>query len=164
MSYQEINQINQISNNLYISNWDISNNPVELKKHNIKAIITIETRKKTDGILNYYRKNNIDYLFLYLNDLPSENITKYFDISYNFIDKHISKGNNVLVHCWAGVSRSATLILNYLMRKYYEEDGRNQCSRCVFNYFLHYCQSKRPIINPNQGFIYNLVSYYDSKN
>jgi hypothetical protein len=157
MSYQDVDEIIK---HLYISNWYSSINPVELKKHNIKAIITIETRQKTQDILNYYRKNDIDYLFLYLNDLPSENISKYFNISYNFIDKHIKQGNNVLVNCWAGISRSSTIILNYLMRKYYETGGKNQCSNCVFKYFLNHCQSKRPIINPNEGFKSALISYY----
>ena len=158
MSY---NDITKIIDNLFISNWDTSNNILELHKNKIKAVLTIETRQKPDSIINYYRSNNIDFLFLRLNDLPKENIRKYFDISYDFINKHISKGNNVLVHCWAGVSRSTTLVLNYLMRKYYLENIMNKCrSECVLVYFLKYCQSKRPIINPNSGFINQLISYY----
>jgi len=46
------------------------------------------------------------------------------------------------------------------MRKYYETGGKNQCSNCVFKYFLNYCQSKRLIINPNEGFKSALISYY----
>ena len=158
MSYHQ--DITEIFRNLYISNWYTSINPDELQKYNIKAIITIETRQKTQNILNYYRKNNIDCLFLYLNDLPSENISKYFDISYNFIDKHIKAGDNVLVHCWAGVSRSATLIINYLMRRYYELGGISKCAKCIFKSILNYCQIKRPIINPNDGFKNSLIQYY----
>ena len=157
MSYQDITEIFK---NLYISNWYTSINPIELQKHNIKAIITIETRQKTQDILNYYRKSNIDCLFLYLNDLPSENITKYFDISYNFIDKHIKTGDNVLVHCWAGVSRSATLIINYLMRRYYILGGTSKCTKCIFKSILNHCKIKRPIINPNDGFKNSLIQYY----
>ena len=153
--------INHISNFLYISNWETSNNPYELKKYNIKAIITIETRQKSKEILDYYTKNNIDYLFLYLPDLPSEDITKYFDISYAFIDKHVKKGENVLIHCMAGISRSSTLILNYLIRKYYEKQNHSNCSNCVVNYFLQLCRVRRPIINPNTGFITQLKNYYN---
>lgn len=154
--------INKISDFLYISNWDTANNPYELEKHNIKAVLTIETSNKPNHILKYYKENNIDYLYLYLNDLPSENITKYFDISYDFIDKNIKNGNNVLVHCMAGISRSSTLILNYLMRKYYEKNMyQNACSSCVLNYFLKAVRTKRPIINPNTGFITQLKNYYN---
>ena len=153
--------IDKISDFLYISNWDTANNLYELKKNNIKAVLTIETSNKPTHILNYYKQNNIDFLFLYLNDLPSENITKYFDVSYEFIDKNIKKGNNVLVHCMAGISRSSTLILNYLMRKYYERNiYQNKCSECVLNYFLRAVKTKRQIINPNTGFINQLKNYY----
>ena len=152
--------INQISDFLYISNWETSNNPYELKKYNIKAIITIETHKKSKEILDYYTKNNIDYLFLYLADLPTEDITKYLDVSYEFIDKHIKNRENVLVHCMAGISRSSTLILNYLIRKYYEKYNHFKCSNCIVNYFLQLCRVRRPIINPNTGFITQLKNYY----
>ena len=40
-------------------------------------------------------------------------ITKKFNIQ---TDEHISQGNNVLVHCAAGVSRSSTLTLSYLIK------------------------------------------------
>lgn len=157
MSY---NDITKIIDHLYISNWNTSNNLLELHKNKIKAVLTIETRNKPDNIINYYRTNNIDYLFLSLDDLPTENISKYFDISYIFINKHVNKGDNVLVHCWAGVSRSTTLVINYLMRKYFENTRDKCCTECVLVYYLKYCQSKRPIINPNVGFINQLVSYY----
>lgn len=160
MNYYQ--DIDKISDFLYISNWETSNNPYVLKKYNIKAILTIETNNKPNDVLNYYKQNNIDYLFLYLNDLPSENIKKYFDVSYEFIDKNIKKGNNVLVHCMAGISRSSTLILNYLIRKYYEQNRyQNKCSECVLNYFLQALRTKRPIINPNTGFINQLKNYYN---
>ena len=160
MSYQSMDKI---VDHLYITNWETSNNISELKRNNIKAILTIETSQKPITVLDYYKKNNIDYLFLYLNDLSTENISKYFEKSYDFINSHINKGENVLVHCRAGVSRSATLVLNYLIRKYYEQDGRNKCSRCVLKYFLNYCKSKRFVINPNPGFINQLISYYQFK-
>ena len=127
MSYHQ--DITEIFRNLYISNWYTSINPDELQKYNIKAIITIETRQKTQDVLNYYRRNNIDYLFLYLNDLSSENISKYFDISYNFIDKHIKTDNNVLVNCYAGISRSSTIILNYIYRNNILQYYRKKCPK-----------------------------------
>jgi len=94
--------------------------------------------------------------------IPELKVSKYFDISYEFIDKNIKKGNNVLVHCMAGISRSSTLILNYLMRKYYEKNiYKNKCSECILNYFLRAVRTKREIINPNPGFINQLKNYYN---
>ena len=132
-----MNEINEIIPHLYISNWDSSNDITKLENNNIEAVITIETRNKPTSILDYYKKNNIHFLFLYLDDYPNENIYKYFDISYKFIKDHISKNKNVLVHCHAGVSRSSTLILNYMLRTYYKNGGM-KCPNCIFYYFLNY--------------------------
>ena len=43
-------------------------------------------------------------------------IIRYFESSFAFIDEHLESGN-VLIHCFAGVSRSATILAAYLMRK-----------------------------------------------
>ena len=83
--------MDEIIDNLYISNWEKSNDINELKKNNIKAIITVETECKPSNIIQYYKDNNIDYYYLYLSDLPESNISVYFDKTYNFIKKHIFK-------------------------------------------------------------------------
>lgn len=152
------NNIDEIIPHLYISNWGSSNDPRKIKENNIKAVITIETRKKPDYILKYYRENNIDFLYLYIDDTPFENISKYFNISYDFIKKYIDKKENVLVHCYAGISRSSTIIFNYMLREYYLNNG-SKCPQCIFKYFLDYSRNKRYIINPNIGFINQLLSY-----
>ena len=36
----------------------------------------------------------------------------------DFIDSVIAENGKVLVHCYAGVSRSATTVIQYLMRTY----------------------------------------------
>ena len=48
---------------------------------------------------------------------------------------------NVLVHCYAGISRSATVVIAYLMKK--REIGHRQAISLVSQY--------RPQINPNPG-------------
>ena len=146
------NDIVEIIHHLYISNWYTSNNPEVLKKYNIKAIITLETTPKTYDILHFYKKNNIDHLYIYIYDLPNINISEHFDETYDFINKHISKNENVLVHCMAGVSRSATIILNYLLRKSYETNQIDSCPCNTFRKILNYVRNKRKIINPNPGF------------
>jgi protein-tyrosine phosphatase len=151
--------MDQIIPGLYLSNWEKSNDIYELKKNNIKAIITIETNFKDESIINYYKNNNIDYYYLYLNDLPTENISQYFDESFHFINNHISNGNNVLVHCRAGVSRSATLVLNYIIRNiYYMNHSHNIQPESVVDYALKIVRNKRQVVNPNIGFIKQLIN------
>ena len=157
MDYKDINQINEIIPNLYISNWEQSDNPNVLKSKNIKAIITLETMDKSNNILDFYKKNGIDHMYIYIKDTPDMNIFEHFDETYDFINKHISNGDNVLVHCRAGVSRSAAIIINYLVRKTYETNKVEICPCKLLNNILEYVKQKRPVVNPNNGFMKQLL-------
>lgn len=57
------------------------------------------------------------YLYVPADDHHDFNISRFFEESYDFIDKCLLK-TNVLVHCLAGVSRSVSLVLAYLMKKH----------------------------------------------
>lgn len=83
-----------------------------------------------------------------LDDDDRENISRYFDRSANFIDYHMNKGLNVYVHCVAGMSRSSTIVANWLMR-------RHTLSALDA---LMLIKSRRPIVRPNDGFIRQLTS------
>ena len=52
-----------------------------------------------------------------MEDHPDYPIQVHFDNSFAFIDKHREEGKNVLVQCHAGLSRSATLVCAYIMKK-----------------------------------------------
>ena len=110
--------INEIIPHLFISNWFTSNNLNLLKELNINAVITVEKSKKPLQVLDYYEKNNIEFLQIPIDDSINENINRFFDISYDFIDKNISQGKNVLVHCFAGISRSSAIVINYMIKKF----------------------------------------------
>lgn len=65
---------------------------------------------------------------------------------------HAQKSNNqhrVLVHCAMGMSRSATMVIMYLMRKY-ELD---------LNMAFDVVKRHREIIDPNEGFMKKLKEY-----
>jgi protein-tyrosine phosphatase len=49
-------------------------------------------------------------------DLYTYDISKHFEEAYQFIDEQVQLGKNVLVHCHAGVSRSAALLAAYLIK------------------------------------------------
>ena len=108
--------------NLYIilllsQKTETSNNTEILQKKNIKAVITLEMTPKPEYILYYYKMRGIDNMQIQIPDFPNADISKYFDITYNFIDSHIKQKKNVLVHCMAGISRSVTIVLNYILKK-----------------------------------------------
>ena len=63
-----------------------------------------------------------------------------------FIDEIVKKGKRVYVHCAAGVSRSASTVLAYMMA------SRN----ISLNDAYDLVSAKRPCIKPNDGFVAQL--------
>uniref|UniRef100_A0A915JEU3 Dual specificity protein phosphatase 15 n=1 Tax=Romanomermis culicivorax TaxID=13658 RepID=A0A915JEU3_ROMCU len=55
------------------------------------------------------------YLCIQASDTPRQDLKDYFPMVVEFIHEARSKGGNVLVHCFAGVSRSVTLTAAYLI-------------------------------------------------
>lgn len=103
-------------------------------------------------------------------DLPSENILQYFESAIKFIGEYkeeekeatcseclrvylddalCSESHNVLVHCSAGISRSPTLVLAYMIRK----------RRLTLEEALRQMRCSRSIIDPNFSFIVQLRSW-----
>ena len=66
-----------------------------------------------------------------------------------FEEAHASN-KKVFIHCAAGVSRSASLAIGYLMKlnKWAAEEA------------LEYVQSKRPCVDPNYSFTWQLSEYH----
>lgn len=89
--------------------------------------------------------SRITWKGIYIQDQPNANISRFFDESYEFIE---SSRTGVLVHCRFGVSRSATIVIAYLMRKF----------DVPFDAAYNFVRSKR-FIQPNDGFTRELMSY-----
>jgi hypothetical protein len=89
---------------------------------------------------------NFQYLHLMLNDVPNENITRFFTTSKQFISNALDNGGVVLVHCWAGVSRSVTIVIYYLMNTLHVSP----------QHALQMIREYRSIARPNIGFMRQL--------
>ena len=63
------------------------------------------------------------------------------------------KGNKVLVHCQGGISRSPTLVIAYLVQK----------KNLTLGNSFELVREKRPIIDPNEGFLYQLKERFSHK-
>lgn len=51
-------------------------------------------------------------------DVPTTDLTRFYNAAYEFIEEGRSAGVATLVHCGAGVSRSAALCAAHQMRKH----------------------------------------------
>ena len=84
-----------------------------------------------------------------IDDTSNQNIEQYFDSSYNFIENAVNTNNNILVHCFAGRSRSASILIAYFMKK----------NNWSYDLAYQYLKEKRQIIKPNIFFIKELKEY-----
>ncbi|KAI8986412.1 dual specificity phosphatase [Pilobolus umbonatus] len=93
----------------------------------------------------------IEYKNIYINDTEDSNIIQYFDESNKFIQEANKAGGRILIHCQAGVSRSATLLASCIMKsKNVDRDTA-----------LNIIKKKRSCIAPNEGFMNQLQLYFD---
>ena len=118
-----------------------------MKEANIGMIINV-----TKEIPNYFKKD-FEYYKISLNDQNYENFTnEIFERVNAFISIYTSKNKgNVLIHCYMGSSRSATIVSAYMIKKYgYTLD---ECVKIL--------RSKRNIVNINTKFAKNLQDYWE---
>tara|TARA_B110000114_G_C14876803_1_gene311065 strand:+ start:150 stop:647 length:498 start_codon:yes stop_codon:yes gene_type:complete len=156
ISYNEFNADN-IIDNIYIGNVYDAHNVDKLNQYNIKNVISAVT-----GFDNMY-DNSFNHMSLNLIDNENQNIIHYFEITNHYIDNIISKNisssseynkNKILIHCICGVSRSVTILLAYIIKKY----------NYTPIYALKLVQKKRHIANPNPNFMKQLWTYYKEIN
>jgi hypothetical protein len=84
-------------------------------------------------------------------DLETESIAAYFTAANNFISSALAlDGGRVLVHCRAGVSRSASLVLAFLLFSRRQPSLREAISHVI---------RSRPQVSPNEGFRNQLREY-----
>ena len=135
-------KMSSIIDNLYLGNACDASYFYKLKNANIKAIVNV-----TKEIPNYFEED-FQYYNISLNDQNHENFTnEIFDKSCEFIDSF--KGRNILIHCYMGSSRSATVMAAYLIKKY----------KLSLNEILELFKKKRTIVNINKQFMKNLQDY-----
>jgi protein-tyrosine phosphatase len=80
---------------------------------NIKAIVSVAR----SGHLHHSKEQIPHYLYIPAQDHEEYEIYKHFNQTFDFIEQ-ARKESNVLVHCMAGVSRSVTIVVAYLLKKY----------------------------------------------
>ncbi len=146
-------KVSNIIPHIYITNWPSSNNLETLKSYNIKAVINVTPEQKPADTLMYMKTNHIDYLQIPILDTPNENILQYFNQTYDFINKHVRKKENVLIHCMAGVSRSVTITANYMARDFISKFSPEE----TLDFIINVIRQSRPIVNPNGGFKQQLL-------
>lgn len=130
---------------LFLGNASHSGDSKALQKYNIKYVLNV-----TPDLPNVFEKTgNIQYLQIPITDHWSQDLAIHFPNAIRFIDEARTKGSAVLVHCLAGVSRSVTITLAYLM---------HTNSLCLNDAFL-FVRARKPDVSPNFHFMEQLHSF-----
>ena len=121
-----------------------------VKDRKIGAILTLISKEKMEieNVEIMAKEAEKQHFCIDIVDLENEDIMQHFEKTFNFIEEHLQT-TNVLVHCMAGVSRSATIVVAYLMRKHGWSLDRS----------LRAVKDKRPQIRPNDGFLEQLILF-----
>lgn len=129
---------------VYLGNYEAASNTTLLRKHKINAVLTVAAGTG----LHYSNSSIANHEVIPAMDVEYYDLSKHFEQCFDFIEK-ARKNTNVLIHCWAGVSRSATIVIMYLMRKY--EFSLDEAHSFV--------KKKRRQIYPNPGFLRQLKNF-----
>jgi predicted protein tyrosine phosphatase len=151
-----VDNISCIYKQLYISNHQQACNIDLLKQNNITVILHLGSSKKSRKILLEYKKNNIHHKFIKIFDIYNTDIYPCCNNACKFINKFIKHGDNILIHCKMGISRSPTIVAYYLMYLMYEYMKKKQIVHPVLNEIVDLIRINRPCIRPNKSFITQL--------
>lgn len=89
---------------------------------------------------------DIEWHRLVIDDDEEERISEHFFKVHLIIKEALIDNKNVVVHCAAGMSRSPTLVIAYLMIE----------NRWGYEEAINFVKKRRPIVEPNIGFVKQL--------
>lgn len=115
------------------------------KEYNIKCIISCLNKKNTNT--NY----NITHINLNMRDNISQSLISPLGKIIPILIYNVNNKINTLIHCKAGISRSTSLIIGWLMFS----------RKTSFDVAFDYTKNIHQITNPNIGFILDLKKYED---
>ncbi|ENN71336.1 hypothetical protein YQE_11951, partial [Dendroctonus ponderosae] len=123
---------------LYLGSQDCCDLAV-LRQYSIKFVLSV-------GVEPFAKSPNVTYKFVDILDLVETDLEKYLHECMHFVDVCVRNKTNVLVHCNAGISRSASVVIAYLIIK------RN----LLFDDAYALVKQARATVKPNDGFMKQL--------
>uniref|UniRef100_UPI0037E97F42 dual specificity protein phosphatase 13A-like n=1 Tax=Semicossyphus pulcher TaxID=241346 RepID=UPI0037E97F42 len=137
----------EVWQNLYLGDMFMSHDKLGLWQLGITHVLNAAHGKLCCKGSDDFYGTTVKYLGVPANDLPTFDLSPFFYPAAEFIHQALTSGGKVFVHCAVGVSRSAALVLAYLMIHHHL--SLLSSARCV--------QQKRWIF-PNRGFQRQLIA------
>ncbi|KPP59810.1 dual specificity protein phosphatase 6-like [Scleropages formosus] len=135
----------EILPNLYLGCAKDSTNLDILEEFGIKYILNV-----TPNLPNLFENaGEFKYKQIPISDHWSQNLSQFFPEAISFIDEARAQNCGVLVHCLAGISRSVTVTVAYLMQKL----------NLSMNDAYDIVKMKKSNISPNFNFMGQLLDF-----
>lgn len=128
---------------LLLASQDAAHDIDTLRRFKVSHVLNVAY-----GVTNLF-PDQILYKTLQILDLPETHITSHLEECSSFIDQAREQDGVVMVHCNAGVSRSSSIVIGYLMLR----EGLS------FDDAYNQVKLARPSIRPNPGFFQQLQNY-----
>uniref|UniRef100_A0A182VRE3 Uncharacterized protein n=1 Tax=Anopheles minimus TaxID=112268 RepID=A0A182VRE3_9DIPT len=138
--------LDEIEPGLWLGNASAAADIGTLEKHTIRSILSVDSVPLPVHITDH---PNLRVRHIQAADVPREDLIRHFEDSNRFIADSLAEGRHVLVHCYFGVSRSATIVIAYVMQKY----------RLGYEAAYQRVKAKRCFVMPNPGFVNQLKLY-----
>mmetsp|Transcript_94602 Transcript_94602/g.267407 ORF Transcript_94602/g.267407 Transcript_94602/m.267407 type:complete len:196 (-) Transcript_94602:202-789(-) len=145
-----LNNCDQILPYLYLGGVDAVADTGCVVEQGIRAVVCcLREVEYPDKDFN----KDLEYYRVDVEDISREPIELYWPEATQFIHSWVSREQPVLVHCRAGVSRSSSVVMSYLMT--YQGYSLHDA------FFL--VRSRRSCVSPNIGFMEKLCDYEEAQ-
>lgn len=149
--------ISNISPRLFISDVQILNQPLMLKKYDISTIINMSTSWADAPTRTRFKEAKVAYKEFTLTEYERPkvfqddfaNVRDKFERCHEAILKAVSASmtGNVVVHCFAGINRSCSAVAYHIM----------QTQQCCHEKAIALVKSKRSIADPSDEYLWVLA-------
>ncbi|XP_061722479.1 dual specificity protein phosphatase MPK-4-like isoform X2 [Cydia pomonella] len=138
--------VDKIDEGLFLGNLACAREQKTLETLGITHILTIDLVPLPRSL-----QDRIKVVFKYvkLADVPKDDLISHLPECNEFIENAVEAGGNVLVHCYFGVSRSAAVVVGYIMKRYFLD----------YEDAFRLVKSHRRFVGPNPGFVAQLKLY-----
>jgi protein-tyrosine phosphatase len=145
---QYVQKVSNVLSNIYLgSQFEVANYP----NYNLIINLDYPDNKASNDCLHIDHLSGTQTIIrIGIDDAENANIYKYLDILATYMHSFYNKKNTkILIHCHAGISRSVSIVIAYLM-KYHVKS---------FDKAFEIVRKHRVIAKPNDDFIKQLKLY-----
>ena len=146
-----VSTAHKVDSNVYIGGYLAAANPEFVKQAGVSRIIKMfaDDPSYPGG---FHRHPGVTYLVVNAEDVPEYRIAGPAYVALRFLQEGLQKGEKILVHCHAGISRSSTIVLLHMMVNH----------KLSLPSALSRLKMIRPQVQPNDGFM-RFLKLADSK-